>query len=808
MTNLGTATLHIKTDESGVDKGFASVKQKAKGLGGVMNIALGTATGFVAAQAGMQAMSHGFDFLIGNAANFEASLGAVQAATGATEEQIAAMRKEALAIGKDTSKSASDAVLAMGELAKAGMSVETILGGAGRSAVQLAEATGIEVPQAAVLMSNALNTFSEDGLKADEVANIFARTAVASAIDVNDLGMSMAAVGPIAAAMGLSLSDTATFIGIMGNAGIKGSDAGTSLKAMLNGLTPVTDKAKNSMEELGFSAVDTEGNFKSMPDIIANLDKSMEGLTEAQKMATLEMWFGTDGQRAALVALKANTAGWDDFNKAVEKAPSVAEQSEKRLQGLNGAIEILNGTIETLSIIIGTIFLVTLADLVTVLSEVIEAVMGFKPLSDAFNTLGEAIEFVTSNNDLMLALAIGTIPALAVAVGILAAVVWGLAAAVIAATWPFVAIGLAIAAVAYAVIYVIKHFDEIKAKVGEVVDWILDHWLLVGIALIAITGPIGLLVLFVITHFNQIKDAIVSTVNAVVDAVMSAFNAVKDTVTTVVSAILQWVKDHWKTILVIVLGPLGLLIIAIVHNFDLIKAAIKSAMEFIGQQIETAFNFVKSQVETALTFVVAQFNTAKDFIFGIVIEIYNFLASQFQAMVAAVSGPANEAKDALVNAWNEAKDWVSNVAREIVSTVEDILRELVSKAGDIGRDAGKALVDGLSSIPGVKQALDVGGAVTGVAKSIFGSEGWASGGRPPVGQLGIFGEEGPELWVPDEPGTVLSHEDSMAALGQQLAVNYYGPVKIMARDELDAERGAGDSIYGLRAAARSVGLMV
>lgn len=380
---LGRAVVEIDGDDSKLAKSLDGAKTKAQGLGSVMKMALATGAGFVLAQQGIQALGGAFGFLVGNAANFESALDGVQAATGATEDSMAKMRKEALRIGKDTSKSASEAVEAMGELAKAGMEVETILNGGADAAVALSEATGIGVPEAAVLVSNALNIWKDSAMSAKDAANIFAKSANASAISVSDLGMSLAAVGPILPSVGMSMEDFAVAMGLMGNNAMRGSDAGTSLKAMLSGLTPVSDKAKDSMKSLGFSAFDASGNFLKMPEIIANLAKSLKGMTQEQRAATLELWFGSDGLRAANVLLGEGVEGWDKFTKAMAAAPDVAEQARIRLDNLKGNIDRLKGTIETISITLGTMLLPYLNDLATMGMGAFEAALQWMTANEA-----------------------------------------------------------------------------------------------------------------------------------------------------------------------------------------------------------------------------------------------------------------------------------------------------------------------------------------------------------------------------------------------------------------------------------------
>ena len=349
------------------DKAADGIEKSGSRIGSALSgIAKGAAVASAALGAGLAA---GLAGSIKVAADFQQSLANVGSATGATAEQMTAMRREALKIGADTSKSASEAVSAMGELVKAGMDVETVIGGAARSTVQLAEATGIDMVEAATLTSNAMNTFKAQGLDAATAAETFAKAANASAIDVSDLGQSLSAVGAVWATSGQNMQDFATAVGILGNNAIRGSDAGTSLKAMLAGLTPNSKEAASAMRNLGINAFNADGSFKSFRDIVANLQQAFGPLNEQQRATYGELIFGSDAVRSLNVLLKEGTAGWDAFQESMTQAPSLADQSAQRMNTLNGQIEMLKGSLETIAIEVGSLFLPALTQVAGFLAQ-------------------------------------------------------------------------------------------------------------------------------------------------------------------------------------------------------------------------------------------------------------------------------------------------------------------------------------------------------------------------------------------------------------------------------------------------------
>lgn len=295
--------------------------------------------------------------------DFEKQISAIGAVSGATADQMDQLRKKALQLGSDTAFSASEAGLAMEELVKAGLSVEDVLNGAADATVALAAAGGIALPEAAAIASNAMNQFKLSAQDLPHIADLIAGAANASAISVSDFGISMAQAGAVAKLVGVSFEDMAVAIALMGNAGIKGSDAGTSLKTMLTNLQPQTKKQIDLMKKLGIVTAngtnlffDQRGKLKSLAEVSQILQNAMKGMTDAQKAATLETIFGSDAIRAAAILSGEGAAG---FNKMADAMGKVSAEgvAAARLDNVAGAIEQLKGSVETAAIAFGSALL-------------------------------------------------------------------------------------------------------------------------------------------------------------------------------------------------------------------------------------------------------------------------------------------------------------------------------------------------------------------------------------------------------------------------------------------------------------------
>lgn len=298
---------------------------------------------------------------IGVSKEFEKSLSGVAAVSGATTAEMETLRNKALQLGADTAFTSSEAASAMEELVKAGVPVAGVLGGAADATVALAAAGGVALPEAASIAANAMNQFKLSASDLPGIADQIAGAANASAIDVSDFGLSMSQAGAVANLVGLSFDDTALAITAMGNAGIKGSDAGTSLKTFLMNLEPSTAKASTRMKELGIITdeagnrfFDSAGNVKSMAEISDVLSEALRGQTKEQQLATLSALFGSDAIRAASVVADGGSAKFDKLAESIGKV-GADEVAAKRLDNLDGDLQQLGGSIETLEIKSGSL---------------------------------------------------------------------------------------------------------------------------------------------------------------------------------------------------------------------------------------------------------------------------------------------------------------------------------------------------------------------------------------------------------------------------------------------------------------------
>lgn len=443
--SLGTASGRITVDGSMAEKGFEVARSAASRFFDGINESAAKVQDFGGTlQKASLAGVAGFGLAVKAASGFESRLSAVQAVSGATVDQMDAISEASLRIGADTSFSASEAALAFEELIKAGISVEDALNGAADATAALAAAGEISLPRAAEIAANAMNNFNLAGEDMPNIADKVAGAANASAISVEEFAQSMSQVGAVANLAGVSFDDTAVAIAAMGNAGIKGSDAGTSLKTVLMNLIPSTDAQVAKFEELGLMTYDAadamadmrskgieplsdsyqdirgavsdylnategipndtkemgkavddyllkngamqnaffdqEGNMKGLREVSEELSKSTSGLTKEQQLASLEIMFGSDAIRGAAVLAKEGAAGFDSLAASIGSV-TAEEVSTMRLDNLSGDIEAFKGSVETLMIKLGQAIMPVVRWLVQGATGIVNA---FSSVNDTF----------------------------------------------------------------------------------------------------------------------------------------------------------------------------------------------------------------------------------------------------------------------------------------------------------------------------------------------------------------------------------------------------------------------------------------
>lgn len=287
------------------------------------------------------------------AADFTKSINQVGVATGVGGRDLQQLKDYALDMGAKTIFSANESAEAMLNLAKAGLSPAQIMGGALRSTMNLAAAGSMELAEAGNLVGASMKTFSLRAKDSGRVADALAGGANKSAADVRELALSLSQAGQSAAMNKLTLNETVGTLAAMADQGLRGSDAGTSMKTFLMRLNPVTKKAQEEMARLGLTFYDATGQFVGMEAVSRRLQNALGHMSDEERNAAIQVLFGSDAQRAANIVYRAGPKTIRDYTKATEERGAAERMANAQMKGLPGALERAKGSLETAALVFG-----------------------------------------------------------------------------------------------------------------------------------------------------------------------------------------------------------------------------------------------------------------------------------------------------------------------------------------------------------------------------------------------------------------------------------------------------------------------
>ena len=319
----------------------------------------------------------------------------VQALTGATGTEFEDLSNQAKELGKTTMFSATQSANAMSELASAGFTTTEIMS-AMPGLLDLAASGNIGLAEAANIASSTLRGFGLEASQSSHVSDVLAEAAARTNAGVTDMGMAMGYIAPVASAMGVSIEETAAAVGLLSNAGIQGSKAGTVLRSALSSLAKPSKEASELMANLGFNAYDANGKMIPLNKVIANLQKSMSGLTDEQKQNALVTIFGQEALSGMLALIASGPDELNNLTNGFENCDGAAKGMADTMQNnLQGKVTQFKSALEGAGIAIGE-------NLLPALTKIVEKATG---VVQGFGKLDSSTQSMIVNFGLMAAAA-------------------------------------------------------------------------------------------------------------------------------------------------------------------------------------------------------------------------------------------------------------------------------------------------------------------------------------------------------------------------------------------------------------------
>ena len=710
---------------------------------------------------------------VSTAANFESSMSQVQATMGITKDAMSTVNGEsvntmdtlsALAkkMGSETAFSASECAEALNYLALAGYDTQQMCDTL-PTVLNLAAAGGIDLAAASDMVTDAMSALGMGVDEAGTMVDQMAKTASTTNTSVAQLGEGILTIGATAKTVKGGTAELNTALGILANNGIKGAEGGTHLRNVILSLQNPTDKAAACMEQLGLDVYDSEGNMRSLNDILGDLNTSMDGMTAAEKSNIIGQIFNkTD--LSSVNALLANTGStWDDLQQSIIDSGGAAQQmADTQLDNLQGQITILKSALEGLAISFGELLL-----------PAIKMIVGWvQKFVDWLNGMDEGTKKVVTTIAL-LAAALG--PVLIVigkvvsAVGTIMTIVPKVAGVINTVKTAFAALNTtmlanpifliiaAITALVAAFIYLWNTNEDFRQF------WI-NLWENVKEVAIAVWEAIK-------NFFTAAWEAISSTAQAVWNGIKDFFSGLWEGIKTIFSTVVEVIKtiittyfNIYKTIITTVLNAIKTVFTTIWNG---IKTVVTTVVTAIQTFITTAWNAIKNTVTTVLnaikTVITTVWNAIKSAVTSVVNGIKSTITSVWNGIKSTVSSVVNSIKNTVTTVFNNIWSGIKGTMGKIVSSIKEgfnnaisFITSLPSKALQWGKDMIMGIVNGIKSCIGA-----VGDAVSSVANKI---KSFLHFSVPDEGPLTDY-----ESWMPDfMKGLAKGIEDSKGMVAKAM----------------------------------------
>lgn len=337
MAADGTIRISTELDSTKAQGAMAKFSGTAKSALKGVAVAAGAAGTAISAMAG---------YAVKVGSSFEEGMSKVSAISGAAGGDLEKLTDKAKEMGAKTKFSATEAASAFEYMAMAGWKTEDMLNGI-EGIMNLAAASGEDLATTSDIVTDALTAFGMSASDSGRFADVLAAASSNANTNVGMMGETFKYVAPVAGALGFSVEDTAVAIGLMANSGIKASQAGTSLRSIMSRLAKPTDDVQIAMDALGISLTDSNGNMKSLNEVMGDLRKGFANLSEAEKANMAATLGGQEAMSGLLAIVNASDEDFNSLQNAINNADGAAEAMAGTMQNnLKGSFTILGSALE------------------------------------------------------------------------------------------------------------------------------------------------------------------------------------------------------------------------------------------------------------------------------------------------------------------------------------------------------------------------------------------------------------------------------------------------------------------------------
>ena len=397
----------FKEEVRQIEKTLDGVSDTAKQSGGVFgkfgqDVATGIGVGFGVSTVSMVSnaiglIKDGIATMVETGIEYEATMSKVQAITNSTGAEMQQMSELAMELGAKTSKSATESAEAMTYMGMAGWNTQEILSGL-PGVINLSIASGEDLARTSDIVTDNLTAFGMSAEDASYYADVLSYSASNANVTVDSLGESLKYVAPVATGAGVAMEETVAMVSLLGDAGIKGSQAGTTLRSVILNLTGANEKATAKLKELGVAIYDESGKMRSMSDIIGDLSEKLVDANGNVDTTTANLLVGKTAISGFTALLQAGGDRLGSFTDALETSTGTADRMASTMQNnVKGALEELGGAFESIGLKIYDKIDTPLKDAINGFTNFIEKVGGLEEVEPTFTVFGQTVSESTYN---------------------------------------------------------------------------------------------------------------------------------------------------------------------------------------------------------------------------------------------------------------------------------------------------------------------------------------------------------------------------------------------------------------------------
>lgn len=708
-------------DWKGVEAGEGAAKRSGDGFTVLKGILANLATAGIAVAAG--AVKDFCSQVVEIGKTFETSMSKVSALSGATGEDLATLEAKARELGATTTFSASQAADALGYMALAGWDTQQMLDGVG-SVLTLAQAGEMELAAASDLVTDYLSAFNMEASETARMVDVLAYAQANANTTVEGLGMAFKNCAANANAAGMDVETTSAAIAMMANQGLKGSEAGTALNAVLRDMTARMEDGAIAIGDQSVAVMDAEGNYRDFTDILRDVQNATDGMGEAEKAAALQSTFTADSIKGLNLMLNAGADEMSGFREELYGCAGTAEETAKTMtDNLGGDIAAMGSALEELSLKIYDYLQEPLRSAVQFITgTVVPGIEGFmawlttgtqqfdefgnvvgetaSPIQQAISTLQDMVPVLAAVGGALLAyktysLAVTAAEkARAVVIGVV-----DKATKLLNGTMRLNPIGIVITligALVAAFVYLwntseefrnfwIGVWDAVRAAVQPLADWMMAN----------VITPL-------VSNFQEFQGIFSALWDAIVGAVMSAWEQIAPIVQagmlvlqTIIEAVMPVVQTIWESCWGVISAVATAVWNAISNTVSTVMGVIQGIIQVVTGIIsgdwDAVWNGIRQVFESIINGILQAganvFNALTSIISAVLTGIYNIWASIWNGVFSVASSIWNAITSTVIGAvqgvWNSITSTFSNLVGTVMgifNSVKDAITNPIETA--------------------------------------------------------------------------------------------------------------------------------